>query len=304
MAFLVDEAVACGALAVHVVGKGEPFVSAAWAHELLDVIAARPHVFFTLATHGMHVDASHAARLGRLGNVVLLVAVDGPQPLHDARRGQGSYDRVQRALALLRDHGALYGYSCMVSAQSFAGVTAPEFVAAQAEAGCVVGVYSRYFAPATSAKAAPELVLDPAHLAAYRERFEALRAVAPLPLLDLDGLEEHTGCHSRAGDSVYIDGLSGRVSPCLRVPLSPSDCRLDRCSGRALAEVLGHPFFADYRRGTCPTGCGAALDEERRAVAGLLGLHSASPPSSAVLPDAPPRPAPRRLALLETENER
>ncbi|MBI2566358.1 MAG: hypothetical protein HYV63_04920 [Candidatus Schekmanbacteria bacterium] len=62
IAFMVDQVIACGAFAVHVIGKGEPFLSRAWADELLDVIAEWPHAFFTIATHGMHFDSPLARR--------------------------------------------------------------------------------------------------------------------------------------------------------------------------------------------------------------------------------------------------
>lgn len=277
IAFLVDEVIGCGAFAVHLIGKGEPLLSPAWAGELLDVIEARPHALFTLATHGMHLTDALAERLGSLANVVVFVAVDGPEPLHDARRGEGSYRRVRAALASLRRHGAMFGYSCMVSAKSRAAVASREFVKAQEDAGCALGVYSRYFPLASDHVDA--LALDGPGLDAWRADFARARDAAQIPLLDLDEMEQHTGCHSRAGESVYIDGPRGRVAPCLRVPFAPDECRVDRREGLRLADVLAHPFFQGYRDGAaaCPTWCGANLDGELRAVERLLDRHATSP---------------------------
>jgi hypothetical protein len=183
---------------------------------------------------------------------------------------------VHEKLALLRKSGAIFGFTCMVSAKSRHAVTSPEFVRAQADAGCVVGIYSRYFPLASSSSS--ELALDAAELSDYQRAFEAARADARLPLLDLDEVEQHTGCHSRAGESVYIDGISGQVSPCLRVPFSPPECRLD--GARSLAEVLAHPFFVEYRKrsGNCPSWCGANLEGELAQVGKLLDDHAARPP--------------------------
>ena len=278
MAFLVDEAAACGAFVVHVVGKGEPFLSARWAAQLLAVIEARPHILFTVATHGMRIDASLARRLGSLGNLLLMVAVDGPEPVHDARRGPGAYSKVQDALSLLRAHGVLFGFSCMVSAKSHNGLTAAGFVRAQAAAGCVAGVYSRYF-PLAELEA-DALALRPADSAAYVQAFEQLRTEATIPLIDLDEMESHTGCHARAGEGVYLDGISGRVAPCLRVPFAPDACRVDRAAGLHLADALAHPFFVAYRDpgASCPSWCGASLGTELEQVERLLGSHAAASP--------------------------
>lgn len=306
IAFLVDELVACGAFVIHIIGKGEPFLSPTWAGELLSVIAARPHVLFTLATHGMHIDERLAERLGRLGNLVLLVAVDGPEPLHDARRGQGSYRRVHDVFARLRRHHAVFGFTCMVSAKSHAALTSADFLRAQAEAGCVLGIFSRYF-PLASDKVS-DLAMDAATLAAYRRDFEAAQIDAPLALLDLDDVEQHTGCHSRAGESVYIDGMSGQVSPCLRVPFAPAECRVDRAAGLRLADALSHDFFVQYRKrsGSCPTWCGSNLDAEIGAVGRLLDAQkpeAARPPRLDAYQDRSreaARPV-RRLPLLTSD---
>jgi hypothetical protein len=304
IAYLVDELVACGAFVVHIVGKGEPFLSPTWAGELLDVIAARPHVLFTLATHGMHIDERLAERMGRLGNLVLLVAVDGPEPLHDARRGRGSYRRVHDVFARLREHHVVFGFTCMVSAKSHRALTSLAFLREQAEAGCVLGVFSRYFPLASSDVA--ELALDPRALADYRRDFESVQIEAPLPLLDLDDVEQHTGCHSRAGESVYIDGITGQIAPCLRVPFAPADCRVDRREGLRLAGALAHDFFAEYRARSsgCPSWCGKKLDAELGAVGELLAEHGELPARLGAYQDRSREAArpPRRLPLLSTSS--
>jgi hypothetical protein len=112
-------------------------------------------------------------------------------------------------------------------------------------------------------------------LSEYRARFDATRGAAEIPLLDLDDVEEHSGCHSRTGESVYIDGITGAVSPCLRVPFAPDDCRIAAGSGRTLAEVLSGPYFTEYRArtGPCPSWCGADLASELADVQRILEEH-------------------------------
>lgn len=273
VAWLVDEVASCGASVVHIVGKGEPFLSASWASGLLSVLEARPHLFFTLATHGMSITDEQAERLARAGNVLLLVSVDGPRPIHDARRGAGSYDRVMDAFARLRRAGALFGYSCMVSKKSFRELSSAELVSEMAAQGCSVGVHSRYF-PLSPGRV-DELSLSPSELAAYQVAFAERRRTAPMPLIDLDDEEQHSGCHSRTGESVYVDGITGAVTPCLRVPFAPEDCRLDRAAGVRLGEILSRPFFEEYRArtGPCPSWCGADLAGELRDVERIIAAH-------------------------------
>jgi sulfatase maturation enzyme AslB (radical SAM superfamily) len=303
MLWLVDQAESCGAYIIHVVGKGEPFLSASWAEEFLSVVAARPHLFFSVVTHGMRITPQQAERIGKLGNLLVLVSMDGPQPIHDARRGAGSFERVKQTLSVLREHGVLFGYSATVSSRSQRAIVAAEFYEDLADAGCSVGMYSRYFplSPAHS----DTLALSAAELREYEQAFQRARDGASIPLLDLDDIESSTGCHSRAGESVHIDGVSMAVTPCIRVPFAASSCRLDPESGRGLREVLLHPFFVEYRRrtGPCPSHCGADLAGELASVERILNhadpvalrlaAYRERSPSSA----GPPR---RRLPVLQS----
>ncbi len=245
LAFLIDEAESCGAWAVHIVGKGEPFLGWEQAEDLLAVLSTRPHLMFTIATNGTWMPVELARRLARLGNVMVLVAVDGPREIHDARRGPGTYELTRRCLETLRAQGALFGFSCMVSARSYRHVTSMEFLKRQADAGCAIGIFSKYFP--LSPVACDELLMSPADEAEYRRLLRRARRETAIPILDFDDVERHTGCRSRAGISVYIDGVTGSVSPCIRTPYAPSECRLDRERGVGLAQVLAHPFFERYR---------------------------------------------------------
>jgi len=242
---LVDEATRCGAWTVHVVGKGEPFLDEERARTLLEVIAARPHVMFSVATNGTFFTDEMGRRLARLGNVLLLVGVDGRRRTHDGRRGEGTHARVMETLERMRSHRLLYGFAAMPCRITADEVTDPAFVDQMARAGCVLGVYSRYF-PLTHA-GCDELLLAPAAEARYVEAFERAREASPLPLLDFDEVEAHTGCRARGGVSIYIDGISGQIAPCIRVPFAPPACRLDRDRGVGLPEVLTHPFFEAHR---------------------------------------------------------
>jgi sulfatase maturation enzyme AslB (radical SAM superfamily) len=267
LAAAVDEAATVGALAIHVVGKGEPLLDEERALRLAAVIAARPHLLFTVATSGRHLTRRAARELAELGNALLLVAVDGPAPLHDGRRGPGTHEGVLRALGILAEERAAFGFSCMVSEESALAVTAPEFVEGLAARGCLLGVYSRYFP--LSPRFSERLSLRPETVEKYSAAFGRARRSSRIPLLDLDEVEARTGCRSRAGVSVYIDGTTGAVLPCIRVPFAPPECRLDPERGVGLVEILAHPFFERHRvaRGSTPPGCGEDLGAELDQVA-------------------------------------
>lgn len=263
---LFDEAARSGAAAVHVVGKGEPFLDDARGLELLGAIRRRRELYFTLATSALHLTPALCDAVARTPNVLLLVSIDGFEALHDERRGAGTHQRVVQAMESLRRRGVLFAFSCTVASSNWREAVSPAFLKAMLEAGCGLGVYSRYF----SVQSAPEdrYAVPASAMAEYRERLAAARLTAAMPLIDLDELESFTGCRARAGLSVYVDGTTGRVLPCIRLPWAPAACALPEAPEGRLDEVLRHPFFEEFRKGSCSAGCwcGADLPAEQRAV--------------------------------------
>jgi MoaA/NifB/PqqE/SkfB family radical SAM enzyme len=267
VAYLVDESALQGAAAVHFLGKGEPLLDESHARALLAVAARRPHLLFTLTTNGMHLTRAVAREAARAPNVLLLLSVDGPERINDDRRGRGVFAGALAAMRLLREEGALFGFSCTVAKANANEAATPAFVAAMRAAGCCLGVYSRHFS--VEASAAGPWNLPPDDVEEFLAALDAVRVDAGMPLFDLDELEAHTGCRARAGLSLYVDGLSGRVAPCIKVPHAPAECLLRGDRPGELAEILSHPFFVQYRSAQCAGGrwCGANHGAERAAVA-------------------------------------
>jgi hypothetical protein len=238
----IDAAASLGATTIHLIGKGEPLAPAARGLAVARALARRPHLLFTIAT-GADVDDAVLDALARAPNALVLASIDGPEGVHDARRGAGSYARAIALFARLRARGVAFGFSTMIAGSTREAVADPRLVEALAAAGCLVGVYVRYF-PLAPDRAA-SLALRPADVAAWRDDLARLRRGAPLPLVDLDDLERTSGCRSRAGVSVHLDATTGAVSPCLRVPFAPAAA--PTLGEASLDAVLRHPFFAAYR---------------------------------------------------------
>jgi len=276
LAWTIDQAALCGATAIHVVGKGEPFLSVARGRELLALANERPHLLFVVATHGLSL-APLLGEMSKLSNLLLLVSLDGPKEVHDARRGAGTYDRVLESMRRLREHDVPFGSSTMVSGAQWREATSEAFLTDIAERGALLAVLSRFFPLSSSS---PEhLILTAEALAQIRARVERIRERSAIPILDLDEIEEHTGCRSRAGLSIHIDAATGAVSPCIRVPFAPKECAITPSGHKTLVDVLRHPYFAAYRAGAGRTlhWCGEDLAAELRSVQEQMTRHGERP---------------------------
>ncbi|HEY3452267.1 MAG TPA: radical SAM protein [Myxococcales bacterium] len=263
---LFDEAATSGAAVVHLIGKGEPFLDDARGLALLGAIRAHRELYFTLATSALHLSPALCEAAAATPNVLLLVSIDGRQAQHDERRGTGTWERVVQAMFRLRESRAFFAFSCTVASTNWREVVSAEFLRSMRQAGCTLGVYSRYF----SVQPSPEdrWPVPAAVMGEYREKLASARRTAEMPLIDLDELEAFTGCRARAGLSVYVDGTSGRVLPCIRLPWAPEACRLSEAPRGELDRVLRHSFFQEFRKGSCSSGCwcGADLPAEQQAV--------------------------------------
>lgn len=92
---------------------GEPFVRKDLA-ELIDIVQTncRPKVF-SFPTNGWYTEQTFETCLRVLqkmatGNLILFFSLDGPKEMHDAIRGEGSFDRVKATMARLRPLTRIY----------------------------------------------------------------------------------------------------------------------------------------------------------------------------------------------------
>lgn len=268
--FVVSELERLNVAHVVLVGKGEPFFDQKSRDLLFGVARRHPGIFFTLYTNGTCIGDDDVARLRRCANVLPLLSVDGPEALNDARRGAGVFARVARAMERMRAAGLLFGYISTVMRDNRTAILDPAFVSDMQARGCRFGVYSMFLS--FDAELARAHMLSPDERADYARHFVALQGRSPVPLLDIDGVEAHVGCRSRAGATLYIDALEGTVAPCIRDAVSPDPGALyaQRRPGR-LAEILESGFFRTYRAGADGHVCGAFKQADAAAEVGCSG---------------------------------
>ncbi|MEW5902701.1 MAG: radical SAM protein, partial [Acidobacteriota bacterium] len=77
-----------------VLSGGEPLAYRDQRRTVLDLAEQNPDCFFMMYTNGTLIDDQTARRLGKLGNLVPAVSVEGLRVQTDQRRGAGVFDRV------------------------------------------------------------------------------------------------------------------------------------------------------------------------------------------------------------------
>ncbi|MEW6746085.1 MAG: radical SAM protein [Planctomycetota bacterium] len=215
---------------------GEPFLHP----RLLPIARRHPQILFLVFTNGTLMTPALAAELARLGNVIVLISLDGDKLHTDANRGAGVHDRVRHAFRDLRRAEALFGFSATVTASNVAIVESPGFLEELRSDGCRLGFYFEYIPVGRS----PVLsfALAPARRSTFRQRVRDLRNRQQMFLVEFPGDEELQGGCLAAGRGLIHINAQGFVEPCPAIHLAA-----DSVATKPLLDCLRSPVMTLLR---------------------------------------------------------
>ena len=232
-----------------VLSGGEPL---AWRSEgkgVLDLAERHRDCFFLMYTNGTLVDDRLARRLGRLGNVVPGLSVEGMRERTDARRGAGVFDKVLATMGRLRQEGVLFGLSLTATRENADEVLSDELV--DLFFGRMGACYAWVFHYMPIGRAfSLELMMTAEQRARLWRRVWQLARERRLFIADFwNSATLSNGCIAggRPGGYMYVD-WNGAVNPCVFMPYSPVNVREVYARGGTLDDVWAEPFFAGIRR--------------------------------------------------------
>ncbi|MFR2990932.1 MAG: radical SAM protein [Acutalibacteraceae bacterium] len=121
---IVNQGVAMGTHFYMFTG-GEPLLR---KKDLIKLCELHPDCAFLSYTNADLVDEEFCEEMKRVGNISLAISIEGTKDSNDARRGEGSYDHVMKAMDLLKSKGCLFGISVCYTRANVDAVTSDEFV--------------------------------------------------------------------------------------------------------------------------------------------------------------------------------
>lgn len=244
--YIISQAKRLNVLAVLIIGKGEPFYDETSKEVLFDIAKKHRDIPFKVFTNGTLIEEEDVRNIKRLGNLIPFVSVDGLKETNDWRRGKGVYERVVNTFRLMRKHNLLFCFTTTVFRGNYAHVTSREFLSEMTEMGNKLGLYCQFIP--MSGDADEEMALRAEDIAEYHPLLDKINKESNIPLIDADFFERFTGCASRKGVFVYVDGITGKVYPCIKTPFSPRECNIfSNPHKNRLLEILQTDFFVNYR---------------------------------------------------------
>ena len=232
---VLDEAKEMGTYFITVSG-GEPF----FRKDIFEVFRRHNDVAFLVFTHGGLIDEKMAEKIIEVGNIAPAISIEGFREHTDRRRGTGHFDRVMRAMDMLREAGVIFGYSVTQTRENSDVITSDAFVDMLRDKGCLLGFHFMYVPVGRD----PDLNLMPTP--AQRDHFRASlshwRNTRDILFLDFwnDG-PAIGGCMSGARKYCHINAR-GDVEPCVFCHFATHN--IHRSS---LKEALNSPLFQAIR---------------------------------------------------------
>lgn len=218
---------------------GEPLVRKG---DIIALCEKHPDCEFLSFTNGTLIDETFCQEMLRVKNFVPAISLEGFETANDGRRGSGVYDRVCKAMKLLKEHKLPFGISTCYTSQNYKDISSEEFFDMIIDAGALFIWFFHYMPVGNGA--APELLPQPQQRALVYERIREFRKTKPIFSMDFQNDAEYVGGCIAGGRRYLHINARGDVEPCVFIHYSNVNIR--ECT---LLEALKSPLFMAYHDG-------------------------------------------------------
>ena len=220
---------------------GEPLMR---KKDIIKLCEKHNHSAFHVFTNGTLIDQEFCDEILRVGNFVPSISVEGFKEENDARRGEGTFDRVMHAMDLLRKNKLLFGTSICYTSKNYLTVTSDEFLDMLIEKGASYSWYFHYMPVGNDAST--ELLLTPDQRAYMHDRIREIRGYEggkPIMTIDFQNDGEFVGGCIAGGKYYCHINPNGDVEPCVFIHYSNANIH-----DKSLLECFKQPIFTEYQK--------------------------------------------------------
>lgn len=221
---------------------GEPLVR---KKDILRLAEKHNDVEFSLYTNSTLIDEDFCKEVVRLGNLTFQLSIEGTPETNDARRGDGHYEAVMKAMDLLKKYGIIFGTSICYTRANVEAVTSDEFLRMITEKGARFGFYFHYMPVGNNA--VPELLPTAEQRKYMIERIRYIRSqecdIDFFPM-DFQNDGEYVGGCIAGGRNYFHINSAGDAEPCVFIHYSNANIH-----DSSILEILQSPLFMAYHKG-------------------------------------------------------
>ena len=215
---------------------GEPLVR---KKDLIKICEMHPDCEFLCFTNGTLIDEEFCQDMLRVKNFVPAISLEGFEEANDSRRGAGVYQKVMKAMELMRSHRLAFGVSVCYTSRNYEDVSSEAFYDRIIDMGALF-VWFFHYMPVGNA-ASPELLLKPEQREVMYRRLREYRSTKAIFGMDFQNACQYVG-GCIAGGRYYLHiNAKGDVEPCVFIHYS--NANIHDCT---LLEALKSPLFQAY----------------------------------------------------------
>ena len=218
---------------------GEPLVR---KKDLIALCEKHSDCQFLSFTNATLIDEEFADEMPRVKNFIPAISIEGFEEATDDRRGQGTYQKVIQAMAILKKKHLPFGLSCCYTSQNLDSISSYDFIDQMVEWGAKFVWYFHYMPVGNDAVSA--LLPNPEQREFMYHRIRDIRATKPIFAMDFQNDGEYVGGCIAGGRRYLHINANGDCDPCVFIHYSDSNIR-----EKTLLECLQSPIFMAYHDG-------------------------------------------------------
>ena len=215
---------------------GEPLVR---KKDLIALCEKHSDCQFLCFTNATLIDDAFADEMLRVKNFIPAISLEGFETATDGRRGQGVYQKVIRAMEILKEKHLPFGISACYTSANLDSISSYEFMDHIIELGAKFIWYFHYMPVGNDAS--PELLPSPQQREFMYHRIREIRATKPIFAMDFQNDGEYVGGCIAGGRRYLHINANGDADPCVFIHYSDSNIR-----EKTLLECLQGPIFMAY----------------------------------------------------------
>lgn len=224
---------------MYIFSGGEPLVR---KNDVIRLCQAHPDCEFLAFTNGTLIDEAFADEMLRVKNFVPAISIEGFEEATDSRRGKGTYQKVLRAMRILKEKKLIFGASCCYTSANVDSLSSEAYMDMLVEAGAKFAWFFHYMPVGN--EAVPELLPSPEQREIMYHKVREYRETKPLFTIDFQNDAEYThGCIAGARSYLHINA-NGDIEPCAFIHYADSNIR-----EHTLLEAYKRPLFMAYKEG-------------------------------------------------------
>ncbi|MBQ5431588.1 MAG: radical SAM protein [Lachnospiraceae bacterium] len=227
---------------VYMMTGGEPTVR---MKDIFKLAKKHNDCVFGLYSNSTLITDELAEEVRKLGNITFMLSIEGTPDTNDARRGDGHYAAVMKAMDILKAHGIVFGTSICYTRTNIEAVTSDDFFHLLEEKGARFGFYFHLMPVGNNA--AVELMPTVEQRKNMIRRIRQVRSgesdIEFFPM-DFQNDGEYVGGCIAGGRNYFHINASGDAEPCVFIHFSNMNIHEN-----SILEILKSPLFMAYHEG-------------------------------------------------------